>query len=604
MPYSEEQIEQFFQEYMDNLRVAILPEDVRLPIGTKLQHEELTIEAEAVRRSFAAFQIAVEPPCATLLLLGHRTGLSRHATLGIVRHGRDILRADAEIDGLNAKLHLLGYVPGDDDCYWPDPIETGDQVEINGFRIVMLRLHVDIPSDTVPGRYEGRVVFYHRWAFEEERIVREARFTIHVHETVLPDIQQSHFRLNLWQHVSNISRQFEAPLYSEKHFELLEKCAESLGKLGNRYCTAVVSDVPWAGQGYYKDYGPRMDLYEYSLVRVFRETNGNWSYDFSIVRRWWDIMRRHGADTLMLAGLFGVWVDENNEFSNFTEDWPEPIRIPYMDRTTGCLGYLKKREDIIAYIRALYAWLVAEDLLKDTIVMADEVNLGNSSAGWGAAFRMVSENMPGMRYDFDVDPKTLLSEQFAGIRVDTWTPGIDSCAAQLSELAEARKKDVHVTQWSVCCWPMIPNSFLLSPLSEVRLHGAITELMGMDGFIRWDYCVWGEDPRRDMRLMRSCWPAGDGLFVYPSRGGEFLTSLRWWALRRGIEDFELMQMLKEKKPDMASQVIRNALSEAIFETDISKWNYADARHEGCFFALDNAPCERMRAIILNALEDE
>ena len=587
----------YFDEYQKGLRATILPEDARLPVGAKISREEDNLAAEAVRRSFAAFQIALEPPCATMLVLGAgRTGFSRHA-------GRDVLRLEAQIEGLECRLQFLGYVPGDDDCLWPDPIENGDQKELNGFRVVMLRLHVDVPADARPGQHEGRVVFYRRWGFEEERILREMRFSVNVHDTVLPDVFHSHFRLNLWQHVSNISRQFEAPLFSEEHFALLEKCAESLGKLGNRYCTAVVSDVPWAGQKYYLDAGPRMDLYEYTLARVYREADDSFSYDFSLIRRWWDIMRRHGADTLMLTGLFGLWQDERNEFGNFTEDWPEPIRIPYTDRATGCVGYLVKRADILAYLGALHAWLVGEDLLKDTIVMADEVNLGNSGPGWDAAFRLVSGAMPGLRYDFDVDPRTFLSEQFAGIKVDTWTPGIDSCAAQLPELAEARKKNVLVTQWSVCCWPMIPNSFLLSPLSEVRLHGAITELMGMDGFIRWNYCVWGDDPRGDMRLMRGFWPAGDGLFVYPSRGGEFLTSLRWWALRRGIEDFELMQMLKEKRPADAPAVIDRALSEAVFEKDISRWDWADARHEGRFFALDNAPCERMRAVVLAALEE-
>ena len=586
----------FFDEYQRGLRAAILPEDARLPVGAKIAAETDSIAAECVRRSFAAFQIALEPPCATMLLLGRRTGFSRHG-------GRDILRVEASIDGLEARLHILGYVPGDDDCLWPDPIESGDQAELNGFRVVMLRLHVDVPADAAPGPHEGRVVFYRRWGFEEERILREMRFSVHVHDTVLPDVFHSRFRLNLWQHVSNISRQFEAPLWSDVHFALLEKCAESLGRLGNRYCTAVVSDVPWAGQKYYRDAGPRMDLYEYSMARVFREPDGSWHYDFSRVKRWWDIMRRHGADTLMLTGLFGIWADEGNEFANCTEDWPEPIRIPYTDRATGCVGYLTRRADILAYMRALHAWLVREGLLKDTIVMADEVNLGNTGPGWNGAFRLVSEAMPGLRYDFDVDPKTLLSEAFAGIAVDTWTPGIDSCAEQLAELAEARAKEIPTLQWSVCCWPMIPNSFLLSPLSEVRLHGAITELLGMHGFIRWDYCVWGDDPRRDMRLMRGCWPAGDGLFVYPSRGGEFLPSLRWWALRRGIEDFELMQMLKEKRPDRAAEIISRALSEAIFEKDISRWDWADARHEGRYFALDGAPCERMRAAILAAIEE-
>jgi len=48
--------------------------------------------------------------------------------------------------------------------------------------------------------------------------------------------------------------------------------------------------------------------------------------------------------------------------------------------------------------------------------------------------------------------------------------------------------------WYVCCWPPIPNTFIHSPLVEGQLHGWLTYYLKLDGFLRWNFCLWPAEP--------------------------------------------------------------------------------------------------------------
>jgi len=59
---------------------------------------------------------------------------------------------------------------------------------------------------------------------------------------------------------------------------------------------------------------------------------------------------------------------------------------------------------------------------------------------------------------------------------------------------------------------------------------------GYDGFLRWSYNDWPEDPYSHPEWGN--WPTGDVFLVYPGENGP-ISSLRWEQLREGIQDFQL-----------------------------------------------------------------
>ena len=94
----------------------------------------------------------------------------------------------------------------------------------------------------------------------------------------------------------------------------------------------------------------------------------------------------------------------------------------------------------------------------------------------------------------------------------------------------------------------------------------LTAFLGFDGFLRWNYTVFPDDPRTSIKY--GVFPCGDVNFVYPSRGGRVLLSLRYKALRRAAELFELICLAKEKA---SAEEMRKLYSLVMRTFDISSY---------------------------------
>lgn len=75
-------------------------------------------------------------------------------------------------------------------------------------------------------------------------------------------------------------------------------------------------------------------------------------------------------------------------------------------------------------------------------------------------------------------------------------------------------------------------------------------------------------------------------------------SLRCFALKRGIGDYELMQMVKAECPD-GEQIVREALRPLFRQPDITRWNWGGA--DGRQFSYDIDDYESLRTRMVKAL---
>ena len=107
------------------------------------------------------------------------------------------------------------------------------------------------------------------------------------------------------------------------------------------------------------------------------------------------------------------------------------------------------------------------------------------------------------------------------------------------EVAAGRRINGLKTTYYVACGIPKPNNFTFSPPAESSYEGWFAAAMGLDGFLRWAYNSWPEDPVHDSRF--STWPAGDTYFVYPGAR----SSIRFEKLREGIQDYEKIRLNKE-----------------------------------------------------------
>jgi hypothetical protein len=104
----------------------------------------------------------------------------------------------------------------------------------------------------------------------------------------------------------------------------------------------------------------------------------------------------------------------------------------------------------------------------------------------------------------------------------------------------ARKKSGQKTTFYVACCMGKPNTFTLSPPAEACYLSWFSSARGFDGFLRWAYNSWAENPEVDSRFTK--WPSGDSFLVYPNAQ----SSIRFERLREGIQDYEKIRILREE----------------------------------------------------------
>ena len=137
------------------------------------------------------------------------------------------------------------------------------------------------------------------------------------------------------------------------------------------------------------------------------------------------------------------------------------------------------------------------------------------------------------------------------------------------------------TTFYVCCSPPQPNTFSFSPPAEAAFLGWYAAAKGYNGFLRWAYDSWTENPLYDTRFIK--WPAGDCFLVYP--GGR--SSIRFERLREGIQDYEKLRIVRTRLEQMHSAEANNLKNQldktlAHFSSEIvnARNPYADTVQNG------------------------
>jgi len=120
----------------------------------------------------------------------------------------------------------------------------------------------------------------------------------------------------------------------------------------------------------------------------------------------------------------------------------------------------------------------------------------------------------------------------------------------------------------------------------------------MQGFLRWNYTVWNDDPRKDIRY--GDFAAGDTNFVYPSPAGKPLLTLRYKALRKGIWLYELLEMLRGKRGD---EVTDTLIGRVLKNTETDKY-YTDGHWLGDVVSLNWEDYESLIREILHILAEK
>lgn len=486
-----------------------------------------TIALNAARGSYAAFQLVLRTDRDYSLNLGEEPYTPQRGEKPAVRI--------AATSPLPVRLQHIGGMTDDGGYVYADVLLHQAVLELPGGQAHSVWAEVPVPSETPAGTYAGILTVY-TGRTGEECVAAVLRFTLQVVGYVMPSPRENGFFLDLWQHCCNIARQAETPLWSDAHFAVLEGYVASLAALGQKAVTLVVCDMPWCGQSCGDEYRQEANLYEYGIVRVEEAADGSFHCDFSAMQRYIDLCAAHGIDgAIEVFGLINVWAGTGLPAP--CPAYGDALRVRYLARD-GRYDYMREVKDIDAYIQALEAYFVRQGLI-------DRVRLAADEPGDAERYR---RNLAHIRA---IAPRFRLEAAFChhafvrefGEGLDTVVPVYSYAFEDYGSLRSFLQEGTKTVLWYVCCGPASPNTFLRSPLEETWLLCTLTAFAGLHGLLRWSYTAWPDHPRQDIRY--GSFPAGDLQFVYPAADGTPLLSLRWQALRRGIEYAVLLKAAPE-----------------------------------------------------------
>lgn len=420
------------------------------------------------------------------------------------------------------QIRYPGYVPvverGE---LMADPLMTSAPVEIKPNWTQGVWLTIRIPRDAAAGEYSGRLEI-HAGA-ESKRF----EISLHVLDLTLPDINKGPFYLTIWQDPAAVARVADVPLWSPAHWKLLEAYARNLADHGERSISTSIIYDPWRSQTGFVY--PSMVQWRFPGTYKTGEAS-RFQFDFSVFDRYVEMMMKAGIDKDIQC--FSM-VDGPGRTSL--------CNIGYTDTTTGKLricpthvGDADYKDVWGAFLPALVRHLNERGWLDRTYMGFDE----KPGAIMQGIFSVLKADAPELKVALAGGSS---SEESATAGNLILYYGALRRRDVVRRLLEERR-NVGPTTFYTACGTASPNTFIYSPQWESRMFPWIAFQYGLAGYSRWAYQSWPSDV---LKAPESRWHSGDSFFVYPGKDGP-IDSTRWELMRQGIEDFEALDMLKER----------------------------------------------------------
>ena len=496
---------------------------------------------------------------------------------------------------LKVTLNHIGMFYDDDETKKADILLNQDVIESYANMPVSIWAELESGKDTPSGEYPVEIKVYASDYYGDESVAASFKLTAKVYGYTLADGKDWSFHLDLWQHHCNLARHGDVRLFSDGHFALMKPYAESMAALGQKAVSVVVSEIPWGGQLCEQDHRYGGNLFEYSCVLVKKKLDGSFEYDFSRMQKIIDTYAEAGVDKVIeVFGLVNIWAIKAFPNGDPVVDYPEDMKVRYLDESDGAQKYLRRGEDIIAYVKALESYFIQTGQIDKVRIAADEPG---DPERYRRSLDMLKNIAPSFRGCCAINHAEFIGEFHD--RICDFVPYLGCTVKEYDRIKEYQSAYPEKRfLWYVCCdRNMKPNVFISSHPIEARIIGLMTAYLGLDGFARWSYTVWPEDPRTDIR--HSAFEAGDIGIVYPGYNGKPLLSLRYKNLQRGISDHELLSAYREKRgADAASELLKR-----VFIIDDVR-NYLDngvCRDESELFSVNYEDYDAIKREILEAL---
>ncbi|MFV0536644.1 MAG: glycoside hydrolase domain-containing protein [Dysgonomonas sp.] len=365
---------------------------------------------------------------------------------------------------------------------------------------------VEIPRDAQADIYKSKI----RIMAKGEKS-QEFEIILNVQNKVLPPAREWTYHLDLWQHPSAVARAQNLKLWSDEHFEALKPLMKMLADAGQKVITTNVNKDPWNVQ----TFDPYADMIIWT-----KDKKGKWSYDYTIFDKWVMFMMDLGVDKMINCYSLVPW---NNELHY--KDAKGNIITVKADPGT------KEFEEMWGpFLTDFTKHLKEKGWLHKTNIAMDE----RAPKEMEATIEFLQRTAPELGISLADNHNSYKKYPFIKEISVSADAKVDS-----ADIAMRRQKGL-ITTYYVCCSDKFPNVFTFSDSAEAVYSAWYALAADYDGYLRWAYNSWVENPLTDSRFRT--WPAGDTYIVYP----EARSSIRFERLVEGIQDIEKIRILRKE----------------------------------------------------------
>jgi hypothetical protein len=516
--------------------------------------------ADAARRARAGWRLSAAAGEYVTCHLALRTG----AKLADLTVAPSALRARrSEIPERAIQVRWVGLVPVPEDAFsaegaerpeyvpgwYPDPLlETPPWSGASPPRSAAVHFTLHVPPQTPAGVYRGAVAVR-----RGTRLLARVPLRVEVWPFALP--ARPTFHVTNWFQLDCLTKWHRCAPWSERHWRLLELYGREMAD--HRQDTIATPTL----------FGNFHNFDQMTLVAAARERDGRYTFDFRLLERWvklfdrlgfaffemWHLASQHGGATAPRIDIF---------------DRAQGRVVRYEALATTGAAY---RRLVADFLQALSAWLDRRGLTDRFLLHVFDEPSRDRWAHYAALSAFYRRHAPRLKHIDAISTSELLTD-FGG-QVDIPVPLTTHLGDDryYQERAQAGREPVW---WYTCCGPAgrYANRFVAQPLITTRILHWQAFVHRIAGYLHWGYNFWhrtgqnasgwpGVNRYADQVLLNPYrehppqWAVGDACIVYPhprwweDRGP--VSSLRYEAMREGLQDYELLRMVDQRVADGA-----------------------------------------------------
>lgn len=545
---------------------------VHVGLPEKLEFKTPLQDTGSCRNSFTASAWRNDSACTKLILSNRGDSiLSARISAGVLvpETGSTITRENIRIRRMqNVNVNIGRNNPQAPLRSFPDILLPADctdgaqlTADIQAHSSVLVWIDISVPEDTAPGCYRGALTVTVD-NVDPAPIIVEC--TLHVIDLVQPAPAETGTLAELWQYPFAVAEYYgvkETEYFTNTHFNYLRDSLTAYRETGGTAVTATIVEEAWNHQSFYGN--P-------SMIKWFRRPDGTFSFDYSWYDRWISYAVRLGILNPS-AGIGAIqcysivpWENQigytdlasgryrTQRFTPGTQEWNSLWKEFLTD-------FLNHSEEM-GWLDLTYI-AMDERKIEELIPAVDLIHSVRSSKS-GKRFRIFS----ALNYNRQNDP--------------SFTDRIDDISVALCHIdregslfrrftAHRRTLGLKTTVYN--CTGIYPGSFLYNDPAENEWMMWYTLAQGADGFLRWAWDNWTDDPLGGNSY--SAFEPGDCWYVYPAArlapdhsspqnqpaervtsGVYSLSSPRCEMLKKGIRDVAKAKYLMSRDAEMNKKI--------------------------------------------------